>query len=191
MISYAIKGLDANPIMSSTLLMFTVYVLSIAPNFTDDAYLKLLPVFLIPIVMIASSDATGFSMNIELLLAAGILTAGVIKIMTLSERTRERLKRPQQDKLISSLLYLFIFGVFMSLYVGIATFLTSVPMHAPQPQPKSAFYFLLVIIYFIITFASRLGFQVSLGGTKTKKEEPAVVIDTEEETEEEPEEETT
>ena len=170
MISYAIKGLDGNPIMSSTLLLGTVYTLSIAPNFTDDAYLKLLPVFLIPAVMIASSDATGFSLNVELILAAGILTAGVIKIMTMFERTRERLKRPQQDKFISSLLYAFIFGAFMSFYIGVGMALPNVPLHAPQPQPKSAAYFLLIFIYVIITLANTTGFQISLGGTKSNKE---------------------
>jgi uncharacterized membrane protein HdeD (DUF308 family) len=181
MISYAVKGLDGNPVMSSTLLLAIVYTLSIAPNFTNDAYLKLLPVFLIPAVMIASSDATGFSMNIELLLGAGILTAGVIKIMTMFERTRERLKRPQQDKLISTLLYAFIFGAFMSFYVGIGMALPNVPLHAPQPQPKSAFYFLLIFIYIIITLANISGFKLSFGGNKSKsKDNETVVVDEEE-----------
>lgn len=170
MISYAVKGLDGNPIMSSTLLLGTVYTLSIAPNFTDDAYLKLLPVFLIPAVMIASSDATGFSLNVELLLAAGILTAGVIKIMTMFERTRKRLKRPQQDKLISSLLYAFIFGAFMSFYIVLGMAIPGASIHAPQPQPKSAAYFLLIFIYVIITLANTTGFQISLGGAKSNKE---------------------
>ena len=185
MISYAVKGLDGNPIMSSTLLMSVVYALSIAPNFTDDPYLKLLPIFLTPAVMIASSDATGFSMNVELILGAGILTAGVIKIMTMFERTRERLKRPQMDKLISSLLYIFIFAVFMAFYVGIGMVLKNVPLHAPQPQPKSAFYFLLIVIYGILTLSNITGFQVGFGGNSPKSDEEKTVVEEEEEEEEE------
>ena len=192
MISYAVKALDSNPIMSSTLLLSVIYALNIAPNFTNDAYLKLLPVFLIPAVMIASSDTTGFSMNVELMMGAGILTAGVIKLLTMYKPARERLKRPQTDKFVSSIIYIGIFAVFMAFYVGIGTAVSGISLHAPQPQPKSAFYFLLVFVYLIITLASITGFRLSFGqnsGSKSKKDEPVVVEKTVEIEEEEEEEE--
>ena len=56
MISYAVKGLDNSPVAGSTLLLFSVYILSVAPNFTRDIYLKILPVLLIAPIMISSSD---------------------------------------------------------------------------------------------------------------------------------------
>lgn len=183
MISYAVKGLDSNPIMSSTLLLSVVYALSIAPNFTNDAYLKLLPVFLIPAVMIASSDTTGFALNVELLLGAGILTAGVIKLLTMYKPARERLKRPQSDKFGSSLLYVAIFGFFMAFYVGIGMSFSTVELHAPQPQPKSAFYFLIVFLYIVIALASVTGFRLGFGGggSKSKTDDEPVEADEEEE----------
>jgi hypothetical protein len=162
--------------MSSTLLLSIVYALSIAPNFTNDPYLKLLPVFLIPAVMIASSDTTGFALNIELLLGAGILTAGIIKLLTLNKDIRARLKNPQEQKAYSSLVYLCIFGVFIGFYYVIGTRVSSIDLHAPQPQPKSAFYFLLVFLYIVITLASVTGFRLGFGDQKSNSNTDSDVI---------------
>ena len=176
MISYAVKSLDSNPIMSSTLLLSIVYALSIAPNFTDDPYLKLLPVFLIPAVMIASSDTTGFAMNVELIMASGIITAGFIKLLTLNKDIRERLKRPQEQKVYSSILYVGIFAFFMSMYALIGTRVDAIALHAPQPQQKSAFYFLLVFLYVVITLASITGFRLGFGKEGNSKSDTSEVV---------------
>lgn len=159
--------------VGSLVLMTSVYSLSIAPNFTDDPYLKLLPVFLIPIIMIASSDATGFAMNVELMLAMGIISALYIKLLTMFDRTKKLLKEPREDKFFSVMLYLSILLVFMGFYYLIGSNLESIPLHAPLPQPKSAMYFLLVFLYLVITLASTTGFQIEFGGkkSKAKKEE--------------------
>lgn len=169
MISYAVKALDPNPIMSSTLLMASVYALSIAPNFTRDAYLKLLPIFLIPAIMIASSDSTGFAMNVELILAAGIVAAIYIKILDSFERTRRLLKDPQVDKFQSSMVYISIFAIFMGFLVIISK-VTGFALHAPAPQVKSPMYFFLVAIYIIVGLASIVGLQLGIGGRSKKKE---------------------
>lgn len=178
MISYAVKGLDATPMMSSALLLSIVYALSIAPNFTNDPYLKLLPVFLIPAVMIASSDTTGFALNVELLLGAGILTAGIIRLLTLNKHIRARLKNPQEQKAYSSLIYILIFGVFIGFYYVIGTSVSSINLHAPQPQPKSAFYFLLVFLYIVITLASVTGFRLEFGDQKSNSNTDVIYVET-------------
>tara|TARA_B110000977_G_scaffold180652_1_gene240526 strand:- start:4266 stop:4859 length:594 start_codon:yes stop_codon:yes gene_type:complete len=175
MISYLVKGLDGNPIMSSTVLMASVYALSIAPMFTRDAYLKMLPIFLIPVVMISSSDSTGFAMNIELILAAGIISAIYIKILDYFERTKRLLKDPQVDKFMSSMVYISVFAVFMMAYVGGGK-VTGVPLHAGLPQAKSPAYFFLMFIYLIITLASTTGLQLGIGGNSKKKESEPVVV---------------
>ena len=180
MISYAVKSFDNNPIMSSTLLIASVYALSIAPNFTRDAYVKLLPIFLIPAIMIASSDSTGFAMNVELILGAGIVCAIYIKILDSFKRTRRLLKDPQVDKFQSSLLYISIFAIFMGVYVAVGSGL-GIPLHIPAPQAKSPAYFFLVFIYVIIALASITGLQLGIGGLSTKskpKDSPVIVTKT-------------
>lgn len=174
MISYAVKALDGNPIMSSMVLIGAVYALSIAPQFTRDAYLKLLPIFLIPAAMIASSDSVGFAMNVELMLGAGILVAGYIKVLDMFDRTKKLLKDPQEDKFMSSLIYISIYAVFFISYVGIGK-AGGIQLHKPIPQAKSPFYFMLLLIYLVTVLASITGFKLGFGDktkvTKSKKVE--------------------
>ena len=188
MISAVISSLDGNPLMSSGLLLAVVYALTIAPVFTTDPYLKLLPMFLIPTVMIASSGTTGFSMNIELLMGAGILTAGFIKLLTYNERIEERLKHPQTDKTNSSILYIGILGVFGMLYV-LTSKLSGMPTHLPQPQASSPSYYLLVVTYIVAILGSITGFKINFGGNSStvKVEQPEPEEEEEEEKEEEKE----
>jgi hypothetical protein len=68
----------------------------------------------------------------------------------------------------------------MSFYIGLGMAIPGVSMHAPQPQPKSAAYFLLIFIYVIITLANTTGFQISLGGKKSKSNEEVETEDDEE-----------
>ena len=107
MFTFAIKAAgDKSPLFASVLLLGCLYALGIAPQFTDDAYLKILSVFLVPVIAIGSSPSTGFMMNTEVLMICGLLTALLIKVITMNEKAKEALKRSTEpaNRLLAILL---------------------------------------------------------------------------------------
>jgi hypothetical protein len=182
----AIKTIgESSPILSSMLFVAFIFALGIAPQFSSDPFLKLLPIMIIPVIAVASSPSTGFMMNTELLMFSGLITAGYIKLLTLNDTAEEALKRPKERKLTASLLYVTTFFIFFGTFVGVSKMSGGRIETHKDPSSMSPFYWLLMFLYVVVALASVTGFQLGFGGkSKSKKEE-----EPEEETEEEPEEE--
>ena len=169
MISYLVKGLDNSPMIGTAVLLAFVFALGIAPQFTSDPFLKLLPMFLIPLVMITSSDTTGFSINPDIMLMAGIVTAVYIKLLTLLKDTEDALKNPKQRKIMSAMVYISIYIVYMMSLVGINNF-TSFELHGTTQT--SAMYPILFIIYVGIAIFSVTGLTLGKSSSKSPSSTP-------------------
>jgi len=165
---------DRSPLLASILLLAGLYTLGVAPQFTDDAYLKLLSVFLIPVIAIGSSPSTGFMMNTELLMICGLLTALLIKLLTLNKKARDALKRSTvpANRLLSLTLYFFIF-VFFCLGFVLIPAATGMQRHV-DPSSHTTLYYFLVFMYVIALLASVTGFNLGFkGNSKSNDDEPA------------------
>lgn len=145
------KAGETSPQTSSALFLATVYLLSVSPNFTTDPYLKLLSMLLIPPVVISSRMATGFAMNPEILIAAGILTAGYIKLIMLADNVKKLLTEPRTQKIYSSLLYLSIYLMYTGLAILAIPAMTGMSLYDPGSTSMYAFLF---FVYFAIMFGS-------------------------------------
>lgn len=170
----AIKAIgESSPILSSMLFVAFIFALGIAPQFTSDPFLKLLPIMLIPVIAVASSPSTGFMMNTELLMFSGLVTAGYIKLLTMNETAEKALKRPKEHKMTASLLYVSTFFVLFGSFVGVSKISGGRIETHKDPSSMSPFYWLLMFLYIIVALASVTGFQLNFGGkSKSKKDEP-------------------
>ena len=173
MFTIAIKAAgERSPLFASVLLLGCLYVLGVAPQFTDDAYLKILSVFLIPVIAVGASPSTGFMMNTELLMICGLLTALLIKLLTLNQKAKEALKRSDvpANRLLSLMLYFGIFVFFCTAFVVIPA-VTGLPRHV-DPSIHTPLYYFLVFMYVIALLASVTGFNLGFKGSSKSKDAP-------------------
>lgn len=169
MFTFAIKAAgDKSPLFASVLLLGCLYALGIAPQFTDDAYLKILSVFLVPVIAIGSSPSTGFMMNTEVLMICGLLTALLIKVITMNEKAKEALKRSTEpaNRLLAILLYSSIFIFFCAMFILIPA-VTGIQRHV-DPSMHTPLYYFLIFLYIIALLASITGFNLGFKGGKSK-----------------------
>ena len=157
-----------NPRLGSAMILLFMFGLTMAPVFTKDPYLKLLPIFLLPAVAISMSGTLAFPMNVELLLLVGILTSGVVKLITTSKKMEEAIKNPSENKMTASMLYVMICFIYIGAWYLMGLADTGILKHYGLPSEKSAFYYLLIFFYMIAMLASVTGFKVGVGGKKPK-----------------------
>ena len=159
-----------NPRFGSAMILLFMFGLSMAPVFTTDPYLKLLPIFLLPAVSIAMSGTIAFPMNVELLLLVGILISGVVKLITYNKKLENAMKKPHENKLTASMLYIMISFMFIGAWYIMGLADTGILKHYGLPSEKSAFYYLLIFFYLIAMLASVSSLQVGIGDkAPTKK----------------------
>ncbi len=159
-----------NPRFGSAMILLFMFGLSMAPVFTNDPYLKLLPIFLLPAVAISMSGTFAFPMNVELLLLVGILTSGIVKLISLNKKLEEAIKKPTEHKMTASMLYVIICLLYIGAWYLMGLADTGILKHYGLPSEKSAFYYLLIFFYMIAMLASVTGFKVGVGNkAPTKK----------------------
>lgn len=158
-----------NPRLGSAMILLFMFGLTMAPVFTNDPYLKLLPIFLLPAVAVSMSGTLSFPMNVELLLLVGILTSGIVKLVTLNKKMKEAIKRPTEHKMTASMLYVAICIMYIGAWYLMGLADTGILKHYGLPSEKSAFYYLLIFFYMIAMLASVTGFKVGVGNNKKSK----------------------
>ena len=137
-----------NPRFASVLILLIMYGLSIAPIMTSDIYLKLLPLFLLPAVSISLSGQLSFPMNVELLLFVGLIMSLVVKGITMaSKNIEEAMKRPTENKLLATFVYVFLGLMYVGLWYIMGLADTGILTHYGLPGQKTAFYYLLIFLY--------------------------------------------
>jgi hypothetical protein len=159
---------QVNPRLASATILLFMFGLTMAPVFTTDPYLKLLPIFLLPAVAISMSGTLAFPMNVELLLLVGILTTGLVKLLTLNKNFEKALKEPSKYKFTAGLLYVMISMLYIGTWYVMGLADTGILTHYGLPSEKSPFYYLLIVAYIIAMLASITGFQVGVGKSKPK-----------------------
>lgn len=157
-----------NPRLASVMILLTMFGLTMTPIMTTDPYLKLLPIFLLPAVAVAMSGTLAFPMNVELLLLVGILMSGVVKLITLNKNFEQALKKPSENRLTASMLFVMIAILYVVTWYLLGLADTGILSHYGLPSEKSPWYYLLILAYVIAMLASITGFKVGLGNKKSK-----------------------
>lgn len=157
-----------NPRLASVMILLTMFGLTMTPIMTTDPYLKLLPIFLLPAVAVAMSGTLAFPMNVELLLLVGILMSGVVKLITLNKNFEQALKKPSENRLTASMLFVMIAILYVVTWYLMGLADTGILSHYGLPSEKSPWYYLLILAYIIAMLASITGFKIGLGNKKSK-----------------------
>lgn len=167
MFSNLVKSMgESNPFAASVILLSGVYTLGVAPQFTNDPFLKMMAVFLIAPVVIGSMGSTGFPINTDALLLSGIITAGIMKLIQMWKSADKALKRPRDNLIAGISVYSFIFSFYMLSMYLITSQLKLVPFYNESGQ-KSGLFYVFAMIYIIIMLSNVTGFQVNFSGRRS------------------------
>ena len=152
-----------DPRFGSAMILLFMFGLTMTPIMTNDAYLKMLPIFLLPAIAVSMSGTLSFPMNVELLLLVGILMSGVIKLLTMNKKLKQALTKPTENKLTASMIYIMVALLYVGTWYLMGLADTGILTHYGLPSEKSAMYYLLIVSYVIAMLASASSLQVGVG----------------------------
>ncbi len=152
-----------DPRFGSSMILLFMFGLTMTPIMTNDAYLKMLPIFLLPAIAVSMSGTLSFPMNVELLLLVGILMSGVVKLLTMNKKLKQALTKPTENKVTASMIYIMVALLYVGTWylMGLADY--GILTHYGLPSEKSAMYYLLIVSYVIAMLASVSSLQIGVG----------------------------